>query len=124
MISNIFEVVGAVLVIAGLALFSIPVALIATGVAIAALGYTLGDRKGASFVAYWAPSSAMSLEDSGSVISQPTRQLESNSISRTQHRLARSMRPSSCMPTLLRAFQLVPSSETAACADQSRAHSG
>jgi len=45
MIANIFEVVGAVLVIAGLALFSVPAALIATGVAIAALGYTLGDRK-------------------------------------------------------------------------------
>ena len=45
MISNIFEVVGAVLVIAGLALFSVPVALIAGGAAIAALGYTLGDRK-------------------------------------------------------------------------------
>ena len=45
MISTIFEVVGALLVIAGLALFSVPVALIAGGVAIAALGYTLGDRK-------------------------------------------------------------------------------
>lgn len=45
MISNILEVVGALLVLAGLALFSLPVALIAGGVAIAALGYTLGDRK-------------------------------------------------------------------------------
>ena len=45
MISNILEVVGVTLVVTGLALFSVPVALIAGGAAIAALGYTLGDRK-------------------------------------------------------------------------------
>ena len=45
MISNILELVGAALVIGGIALLSVPLGLIALGAAVAAIGYTLGDRK-------------------------------------------------------------------------------
>jgi hypothetical protein len=45
MISNGIELVGAALIIAGVALLSPPLGLIALGAAVAAIGYTLGDRK-------------------------------------------------------------------------------
>jgi|688.fasta_scaffold320569_2 hypothetical protein len=45
MISNILELVGAALVIGGIALLSPALGVIGLGVTVAAIGYTLGDRK-------------------------------------------------------------------------------
>lgn len=43
--SNLLEALGFIVVVVGVAMVALPAAIIITGVAIASIGYAMGDRK-------------------------------------------------------------------------------